>query len=166
MFRCALVLCAVSLSSLLHAEAAARPICEIFSDLRRFDNTVVLLIGELTVGREEVALRGVGCPAAFESNGLRWPTAIWLVVGESKRGWPAADPELDRASAEVWDKAATEAKRLQRPVQIILRGRLKMLREPYQLVKGRNGLLGNAFGQFGIFPAEMRVWEVKLVPSN
>jgi hypothetical protein len=79
-------------------------VCDLFSDIQKYRNKIVTVRGVYYYG-----LRESGCARPLETEGLRWPTALFLIdAGDHKDGERAVDVVTDEPSLRYLDETTAK----------------------------------------------------------
>jgi hypothetical protein len=144
-------------------------VCDIFKDLASWSGKVIALKGNLLAGFEIFSLNSEGrCTEAPLTEGIRWPTSIWLSgspLGErdAPRDLPSVQ-FLGDLLGLLQDSYMRGNERGIPPYQITatIIGVLRT-RSSYGLVREENGrkFLYGGFGHLAAYPAELEFIAVK-----
>jgi hypothetical protein len=143
-------------------------VCQVFEDLPLWSGKVISVHGEVTLGLEVFALHEATCPKRPSTEGINWPTAIWL--SSSSFGQRSAPTDLPSVSffsdvLRLLRNSFMRGNGSGRPPFRITATLVGVLRtsNSFGFVREENGrkFLYGGFGHLAAYPAELEYLAVK-----
>jgi ankyrin repeat protein len=129
-------------------------VCEVVSNLPKYNGKRIAIRGQIKGGYHGSAIYGPDCEQRFETDGYRWPTALYLGVPfDDSRFIKPLESDLKRSA--ITEARASELIRGRRNVRAIYTTvGIVHAREHYYVKCAADRLFGNGFGEMGFAPAE------------
>ena len=131
-------------------------LCSIVAAPSKYDQALVVIRGELIMGREVFMLQDEGCTDRLRTGDHVWPPAIWLTPPNDNVRLPAGY-ELDRGTIDQFNEAVRQAHAEPRKwkVLVTLAGKIDS-RQRYFGSREPNGQwVGNGFGNLNYCSAQL-----------
>ena len=132
-------------------------VCELLGNGFEQRGRMVTVKGRLQTGPEEFALYAVDCKSVLETNGYKWPTAVWLTPPS---GFPEepVDFAVDKQAMEKFSRDLTKfraANPTARGVPVVVVGKFEFPRK-FEGGVGANGRwVGNGYGHLNFYPGQI-----------
>jgi len=139
-------------------------VCELLAHGAEKRGQTVSVKGSLHTGPEELALYGVDCTPALETDGYKWPKAVWLTspggIPEEPVDFAVDKQAMEEFSRDVAKFRAANPKATSIPVVVI--GKFEFPRKFVGGIGVNGKWVGNGYGHLNSYPGQIVLKLIRL----